>query len=57
LGRAGKGAYVSEQRAVVCGVKSLLYPPIELHGHRGSAWRVIEYVPLVTNFIVFSKNR
>jgi hypothetical protein len=24
--------------------KSLLYPPIELHGHRGCAWRVIRCV-------------
>jgi hypothetical protein len=31
--------------------KSLFYPPIELHGHRGSAWRVIKYVPLVTDFM------
>jgi hypothetical protein len=31
--------------------KSLLYPPIELHGHRGSAWRVIKCVPLVTDFM------
>jgi hypothetical protein len=30
---------------------SLLSPPIELHGHRGSAWREIEYVPLVTDFM------
>jgi hypothetical protein len=32
--------------------KSLLYPPIELHGHRDSAWRVIKCVPLVTDFMV-----
>jgi hypothetical protein len=31
--------------------KSLLYPPIELHGHRGCAWRVIKCVPLVTDFM------
>jgi hypothetical protein len=31
--------------------KSLIYPPIELHGHRGSAWRVLKYIPLVTNFM------
>jgi hypothetical protein len=31
--------------------KSLLSPPIELHGHRGSAWRVIKCVPLVTDFM------
>jgi hypothetical protein len=31
--------------------KSLLYPPIELHGHRGSAWRVFKCVPLVTDLM------
>jgi hypothetical protein len=32
--------------------KSLFYrPPIEFRGHRGNAWRVIEYVPLVTDFM------
>jgi hypothetical protein len=32
--------------------KSLVYyPPIELHGHRGCAWRVIKCVPLVTDFM------
>jgi hypothetical protein len=31
--------------------KSLFNPSIELHGHRGSAWRVIKYVPLVTDFM------
>jgi hypothetical protein len=31
--------------------KPLLYPPIELHGHRGCAWRVIKCVPLVTDFM------
>jgi hypothetical protein len=31
--------------------KSLLYPPIELHGHRGTAWRVIECVLLVTDYM------
>jgi hypothetical protein len=32
--------------------KSLLYPPIELYGHhRGSAWRVIRCMPLVTDFV------
>jgi hypothetical protein len=31
--------------------KSLLYPPIELHGHRGCAWRVIKCAPLVTDFM------
>jgi hypothetical protein len=31
--------------------KSLLYFPIELHGHRGSAWRVIKCVPLVKDFM------
>jgi hypothetical protein len=37
-----------------CAVRnSLFYPPIELHGHRGSAWQVIiKYVPLVTDFMV-----
>jgi hypothetical protein len=28
-------------------LKYLLYPPIELHGHRGSVWRVIKCVPSV----------
>jgi hypothetical protein len=32
--------------------KSLLYPPIELHGHhRGRAWREIKCMPLVTDFM------
>jgi hypothetical protein len=31
--------------------KSLHYPPIELHGHRGSAWRATKCVPLVTDFM------
>jgi hypothetical protein len=30
--------------------KSLFYPPSELHGHHGSAWRVIKSVPLVADF-------
>jgi hypothetical protein len=35
-----------------CAVRNpLFYPPIELHGHRGSAWRVVKYVPLVTDFM------
>jgi hypothetical protein len=29
--------------------KSVFYPPIELHGHRGSAWRVIKCLPLASN--------
>jgi hypothetical protein len=42
----------SVNNAPWCAVrKSLFYPPIELHGHRGSAWRVIKYVPLVTDFM------
>jgi hypothetical protein len=28
--------------------KSVFYTPIELHGHRGRAWRVINCLPLVT---------
>jgi hypothetical protein len=32
--------------------KSLLYPPIELLGHRASAWQVMKCVPLVTNFVI-----
>jgi hypothetical protein len=32
--------------------KSVLYPPIiDLHGHRGSAWRGIKCVPLVTDIM------
>jgi hypothetical protein len=31
--------------------KSVFYPPIELHGHSASAWRVIKFVPLVTDFM------
>jgi hypothetical protein len=31
--------------------KSVFYPSIELHRHRGSAWRVIKCLPLVTDFI------
>jgi hypothetical protein len=31
--------------------KSVFYPPIELHGHCSSAWRVIKCVPLVTDFM------
>jgi hypothetical protein len=31
--------------------KLLLYPPIELYGHRGCSWRVIKCVPLVTEFV------
>jgi hypothetical protein len=42
----------SVNNAPWCAVrKSLFYPQIELHGHRGSAWRVIKYVPLVTDFM------
>jgi hypothetical protein len=29
--------------------KSVLYLPVELHGHRGSAWRVIKCVPPESN--------
>jgi hypothetical protein len=31
--------------------KSVFYPPIELHGHRGSVWRVVTCVPLITDFM------
>jgi hypothetical protein len=31
--------------------KSLFCPPIELHGHRGSVWRGIKCVPLLTDFM------
>jgi hypothetical protein len=30
--------------------KSVFYPPIELHGHRGGVWREIKCVPLVTDY-------
>jgi hypothetical protein len=42
----------SVNNAPWCAVrKSLFYPPVEMHGHPGSAWRVIKYVPLVTDFM------
>jgi hypothetical protein len=44
---------MSVNNAPWCDVrKSLLYyPPIELHGHRGSACRLIKRVPFVTDFM------
>jgi hypothetical protein len=38
--------------AVVCCSKISILPPIELRGHHGNAWRVInQCVPLVTDFM------
>jgi hypothetical protein len=53
LGRDDRGVHVGEQRAVACCSKIIILPPtIEGHGHRGTVWRVIKYVPLlVTDFM------